>query len=276
MANIFRGPICWGIILCFFTWQTFWGPNLLRQYILLFYMANIFGAQFVEAINSAFLHGKHFSGPNLLGHYILLFYMANIFWGPILQREVGKCNMWTVPTSAKHFFLWYHWSVFNEGWVPVRNAHASKMSPVLRGVDRICLHMKRNYLFSWRVWLSAIFDLHLRFKTLQCSRNTKQCCRNTSQVPRWRHKSANPFICWAKLWDGPCGRSIYSSKFTRRSHFVSKLAKSWHIGQVSWEKSLERYLYIYHTGGKSFGNIRMLCIQNTPIYFRFWWTWGNV
>ena len=106
-------------------------------------------------------------------------------------------------------------------------------------VDRICLRMKRNYSFCWRFWLSAIFDLHWHYKQ-HCSAIEIHCnaaseiqsnagSRNTLQVLHWRHKSANPFIWWAKLWDDPCGRSIYSSKFSRCSHFVSKLVKSWHI-----------------------------------------------
>ena len=47
-------------------------------------------------------------------------------------------------------------------------------------VDRICLCMKRNYLFCvrcWWFWLSAIFDLHLHCRNfaMQYKHNTMQC-----------------------------------------------------------------------------------------------------
>ena len=40
-------------------------------------------------------------------------------------------------------------------------------------------------------------------ETLQCNANTTQ--RSAVQLLCWRHKSANPFVCWAKLSDDPCG-----------------------------------------------------------------------
>ena len=94
---------------------------------------------------------------------------------------------------------------------------------------------------------------------IQTHGNAVHC--NTLQLLRWRHKSAKTFVCWAKLWDDPCG-----VPFIPQSSPVAHIScrNWWKVGisglpckksdthtacvgtrQASWKKSLERYSYIF-------------------------------